>query len=276
MSVLSQEGFKVGLTEWECGPESFISCHCDTIEKSADEVFVYHVSSALAGVILTAKEEEWVMRLLHDMCRSLPMSEREALVAQILDSLARATGDGNGLPRARVLLDLMDYLDENRAVHLEGFTRFRLKAYQKQIEQSVEDQLIEWRVRQEQEDFIELLRYFMASQDSYIDTLEVIVNRTGIFRLLDEGHNVVDNKYLETFVADLVQGSIDYGDLLISTLITLAPKQLVCHCEERLPVVETLLDVFAERMSICRGCEVCGLQHNVLPKGSLPIRPKRC
>jgi putative sporulation protein YtxC len=167
----------------------------------------------------------------------------------------------------------MDYLDVNHNVNLEGFVRFRLKDYLKQIDYAVDDAVAEYDAEQEQHEFIELLRYFMASQDSRIDTIEVVLSKNGLFRLLDDSQNTIDNHYLEGFVADLAQGAVDYGDLLISALITLAPKKLRCHCDRSLPVLETLKGVFAERMTICEGCEICGRTKGSL-KGSVPARPR--
>lgn len=271
ISIVSQEGLAVDFSVWETGNQTYLSCRCDTADESAEEVFVYYVASALTGVILNDIEEERVKRRLRRTYKSLPPAEREAMAERILTALARAYNDGDGVPRARVLLDVMDYLDEHRAIHLEGFVRFRLQDYRKQIDQAVDDAVTAWNEKLEQQEFIELLRFFMASQDSHIDSVEVIVGRNGLFRLLDDGHNDIDNDYLEGFVADLVQGAVDYGDLLISTLITLAPRRLRCHCADHLPVLDTLREVFDDRMVICRGCEVCGLRQEVSPKG-----PKGC
>ena len=54
---------------------------------------------------------------------------------------------------------------------------------------------------------------------------------------------------------------INYEDLLISALITIAPKTVMLHFASAAgkanTVVETIKSVFAGRVTVCRGCKLC-------------------
>ena len=80
---------------------------------------------------------------------------------------------------------------------------------------------------------MELLQYFMDSQEPKIDQVEVVLDLKGCFRLLDENQNVIDNHYLAGFVDGLLPGAVDVDDLLISALVTLAPSHVRCHTRRR-------------------------------------------
>jgi len=70
----------------------------------------------------------------------------------------------------------------------------------------------------------------------------------------------IENQTLEEFVVEMVDTEINYDDLLISALITIAPKHLTLHgSEETLAQenIETVRHVFLERVSTCTGCSIC-------------------
>ena len=70
----------------------------------------------------------------------------------------------------------------------------------------------------------------------------------------------LENEYLNGFSVDLMTNSINYDDLLISALITLAPKEVTIHTKEQDEFKETLKtieNIFGERLRYCPGCKIC-------------------
>lgn len=269
MFALCQEGLAVRIDEWKTGTQTFVSCRCADIDDWTHEVFIYYAARALTGAILSQIEIDWIPRQLRQLHRDLGPKNLEGAVDRIRSLLTQASGTDWDLPHSQVLLEVMDYLEENASIHLEGFRRFRLKAYHRHIQEEIGKALAEWNAEQEQQEFLELLRYFMAVQESRLDQVDVVLRRNGSFLLLDETHNVIDDEYLEGFVADLSQGSVDHGDLLVSALLTLAPRHIRCHYEIELPVLNTLKGVFTDGITFCDGCDNCG-NRNRHRKRSLP------
>jgi putative sporulation protein YtxC len=261
---LRHQGINVEVRSWQQGTDSYVSCRSETDNEATQEVFRYHIANAMTGVIQNQVETYWIRRMLRRQ-RNMTRADKEQLAAHVSASLQQAKADGEGLPRHRILLKLMIYLDLHHAIHLEGFFHFRLKDYQKQIEAAITESIQWLNVQRERQEFMDILRYYMITQEPQIEFVEVYLRKNGLFRLLDEGRGVIENDYLESFVSDVVEGQIDYGDLLMSTMITLAPAHIRCHYESPLPVIEIMKGVFAERITFCQGCSSCNFQHTMPP-----------
>jgi putative sporulation protein YtxC len=255
--IVSHEGLQVIFTKVENDKYHQILCECKAHDKSAEEVFLYYVASALTGVVLTTFEAAEALRRLKQKLKAVSSEEREKMIDQILHTLRHNYQKRQHAPRTHVILDLLNYLTMYRTINLEGFIRFRLKDYQEQIAAVVSEAIAEYQARLEHQELVELLQYFMDAQEPKIDQVEVVLDLGGYFRLLDENQNVIDNHYLAGFVDDLLPGTVDTDDLLISALVTLAPVHVRCHCKETAPVLETLQAVFTDRFSLCQGCSIC-------------------
>jgi hypothetical protein len=55
----------------------------------------------------------------------------------------------------------------------------------------------------------------------------------------------------------MVDNDVNYDDLLISALITIAPARIVLHFQDERNVIGTIQDVFIERVALCQGCSLC-------------------
>lgn len=54
--------------------------------------------------------------------------------------------------------------------------------------------------------------------------------------------------------------NLNYEDLVVSALITIAPRNIMVHTSDRLSdkeVLETIKSVFEGRVVVCEGCELC-------------------
>ena len=62
---------------------------------------------------------------------------------------------------------------------------------------------------------------------------------------------------------EITEGEINYDDLLVSSLITLAPRKVVIHSIGHFrnkELMETIKNVFYGRVIICQGCDVCSVR----------------
>jgi len=77
----------------------------------------------------------------------------------------------------------------------------------------------------EYEEFVKLLKYFVDTQPSKYQEIHVSKTNKG-YKVLDENNKaVVMSDYLENFEDD----SVKLDDILVSILITNAPKKIVLH-----------------------------------------------
>lgn len=95
----------------------------------------------------------------------------------------------------------------------------------KEHKKKMEEELI---IQREYDEFIKLLKYFLDIQEPKIKEVYVTALDNGSYELKDVDDNKIYNEY---FMEDIISsyGSVNYDDLLMSTLITLAPRKIIIN-----------------------------------------------
>ncbi|HLS88223.1 MAG TPA: putative sporulation protein YtxC [Sphingobacteriaceae bacterium] len=228
------------------------------------------VVDALAEFFVLHWEGSMVRRLVEDARDDLSPREAAAVARTALDFLTVAPPSGRRLQslgrRAFIAQRLQDFLAENDQIHLEGFVTFRLKEYMVWLEEAVQRALDDFLLDREYREFIKVLKVFVDHQEARVGLVHVIRGPGGRgFALAHEDGEILSQDALAEMVADVAQGEIHYGDLLISALISIAPQRLLLHKPHAyLPAetVETIKGIFAGRVSTCRGCRTCRGHHS--------------
>ncbi len=115
-------------------------------------------------------------------------------------------------------------------------------------------------IEREYREFVQLLKYFVDIQESKIESVHVLIKGGGVFKLYDGNMRPVRSDYLEGYIIDLADNEINYEDLLISALITIAPKEITLHYKNNngmIATLDTIKKVFAGRIKECKGCKLC-------------------
>lgn len=140
-------------------------------------------------------------------------------------------------------------LSERGEVMLEALLRFRLKELRYQWECYMERAFNKILVEREYIEFVKLLKYFVDIQSPRIDEIHIHINSSGYHIFDKEGHEV-EGEVTE----EVIEGVGDYmseEDVLLSTLITLAPIRIVVFGAEsatRPEIIDTINRVFGERV----------------------------
>ena len=271
------EGLNIHLQERSCGKMHFLDLVTVDGDTSASAALTKkvrgQVATALSEVILDHLEEEIARRIVREGYNHFPRDEYEALLASVTEEL-HSEGKGYGLVdrssrRLFVAQHLKEYLETHDQVNLEGFVRFRLKEYTSEIEEAVDRAVDGYMMEKEYGEFIRLLRYFVETQAPQADEVNVIVSADGQFWLADAQGQRVKSSHLDELVIEMVDGDIEYEDVLMSNLITMAPSSVVIHQPEGVEVpgtyIETIKSVFGDRVRTCYGCQLCG--HSARKKG---------
>jgi putative sporulation protein YtxC len=161
--------------------------------------------------------------------------------------------------KGRVLRLILDYLGAQQEINLDGFITFRLQEYREQLGDAIGRAVDDFLMEKEYVEFINLLRYFVDSQEPKLKLVHAIILPKGGFRLMDDKGATVTREYLaESFVE--VEAEVNSEDLLVSALITIAPGRVILHCStelDRLEALDTIRSVFEGRITTCRGCRIC-------------------
>jgi putative sporulation protein YtxC len=223
------------------------------------------VSNVLGDYIIYQYEEKLIGRIINNnYCyfNSIERSEILKLALKIIRNEEKSFL--NSLFRLRrrniIVRKLIEYFECSDNLIIEGFVNFRLKEYIKDLEEIVDRAVDDFLMEREYKEFIRLLKYFVDIQVPKYDTNHVIADYDGKYALLDEKKNEITGECIHEFINEISDGEINYDDLLVSSLITFAPKKIVIHCKGQLKnkeLLETIKSVFSGKVVLCSGCEMC-------------------
>lgn len=267
---LQEEGVTIRVGQTTRGRYAFLDCALIPAAGTplrAEALVRHGVANALSDVIV----EKWEKRLIRKIIRAtyhyFSPDEQEIILHYSDRNLAGAAEEpGQDRPyrtarKCEILHRLRDYLDGADQLVVEGFLAFRLRDYVEEVEDAVDRAVDDFLMEREYREFVRLLKYFVDLQEPRIAHVHVLIKGGGTFRLMDEEGSAIRSEYLEEFVADMVESEVNYEDLLISALITLAPRHVTVHREPSAPceeVVETIQAVFTERVTLCASpCGFC-------------------
>ena len=149
--------------------------------------------------------------------------------------------------------NILDYLKGNSTINIKGFTNFRLTAYKKMLSELIQKVIEDYKVQEEYKEFISMLKYFVDTQKNRCKKLHVVFEENGEYTLLNENNFDITDKCFEEFLETKEQHSLNNEDVLISSLITLAPKKLFLHFESEnynKKIVNTISQIFEKKVYI--------------------------
>jgi putative sporulation protein YtxC len=86
------------------------------------------------------------------------------------------------------------------------------------------------------------------------------MNSDGKYYIYDHNNRLISDEYLEELANEMTDKEIGYDDLLISSLITLAPNRIIIHPSHNITkkeIINTIEKVFSGKVEICSGCKIC-------------------
>lgn len=265
---IGREGFRIAIDETNKGHFTFLGCNIAEGELSfrnyerVKNMLKACVARSLAETIIAREEKNLIRKIINQDYDYFSEQERGTIFAsalKILDDDSLFSDFGYTARRDRVLTRLQEYLAIHQELVLDGFIAFRLKDYRNRLSGIVAKAVDEYMLDLEYREFIRVLRYFVDVQETQVDEVHVVVSDDDVFRIRDANGNNIDNQYLETFTARSGD-EINYEDLLISALITIAPQTIMLHLAAASPVssiFQTIQGVFAGRVILCHGCDIC-------------------
>lgn len=265
---LQEEGVRVRIGQSHRGEFAFLDCEVD--EEAAarstrmDALVRHYVASALSDVIVERWESDLIRKIIRGSYSYFSRDEQD-LIADYTGRTLRGTGGdsrhGYKVNRkSQILHRLRDYFDTADELVVEGFVTFRLRDYLEELEDAVDRAVDEFLMEREYREFIRLLKYFVEIQEPRIEHVHVLLRPGGSFKLVDDDGGAIKSESLEEFVVEMVESEVNYEDLLISALITLAPRRLTVHVSDRTgdrEPLETIMGVFGDRAVLCEGCSSC-------------------
>jgi len=216
-----------------------------------------YAAHVLAEYLIEEREQHLLKQLVDKDCKSFSQEEQTRILF-----LARKLLHGEGLlhlGRYGKLRDrLREFLESHRHINPEGFLRFRWPHYIEDLRHVVARAVDEFVAEKEYLEFVRLLRYFVEIQEPKLPLVHVTTDAHGFCQVYDATHRQLYHEYLGSFDEedDL---EVSYEDLVISALITMAPRHIILHHHDcsREGMYNAIRHVFDSRATDCHSCELC-------------------
>jgi len=222
------------------------------------------VAEAAGRFIIEQFEAQEIAKIVRSGYSFFTHEERHDLIRTIRSILEGSSEDIAGslfLIRRKSIITkrLLEYFESKDRLYVDGFVPFRLKDYLSELEDFVDRSADDFLMQKEYNEFLGLLKYFVSMQEPKLAKVNVVACDDGRYLLLDERGDELSDKELAEIEKDIKQGQMSPEDLLISSLITLAPSAITVHNSTvgRAELLDTLKHIFSGRTSFCGGCDLC-------------------
>ncbi|WP_427339743.1 sporulation protein YtxC [Caloranaerobacter sp. DY30410] len=244
----------------------FIKNGKDIKYKNIKNIFNYYIAEAITDIVINIYQEKIIDRLIYEKYYYLSLEDKKIIKSRVGDYLNRneyVLQEGI-MPqiskKAKILKIVMDFLDENDKLIIDGLINFRLKFFTELVDEALEKNVEDFFVEKEYREFIRVLQYFVELQESKVDLVNIIFKSDGTYQLFDKKMNLIDNDIFQELAEEISESEMNYDDLLISSLITIAPKKIIIHIEKSIQdreIIKVIKNVFQNKVSVCPGCRLC-------------------
>jgi len=275
LESIKKEDINITHEEYTAGDTFFIRCGiregfmAKLMEPKSYEDLKYSLSEILCDVIINNYESKLLKKIIKEYYLYLTEYERNQVYEAAIKALSIENGYKEGFygqtRRTRIIRNILNYLNAENMIIIDGFVNFRLNDYIKDLSEIVEKVVEDYITEREYNEFIKLLRYFVEIQDCKINTVNIVPAENGGYHLTDCKKNPINCECFEELKAEIGDSDISYDDLLISTLITIAPNKIIIHNTESFKnreLFKTINNVFYDRMELCKGCDICSMIKN--------------
>lgn len=269
LEFLIADGIDVKFETRRSGFFNFLFCQLDYGETSYSLSEQRHLSrqciaNALTDILVDDWQQLTLLRVLSRRFNCFSEDEKQRIVQLATAKLAqRDAGPNRTLfktaRKSRIREALSAYLQEQNNINLDGFLNFRLRHYWEELEDVLYLSIDQYLNEKEYQEFIQLLQYFVGILEPKHDMVHVVLTSNDGFVLFDERGHVLQADVL-TNELKVKGGYADQDDLLISALLSAAPNRLVLHVgtfQNKPKLIDTLQQIFAARVLLCRTCDYC-------------------
>ena len=263
--LLKKKNITIGLVESGEGDSHLIKIMCDEEcynEKVKRMIYLY-ISNILYNIVIEKYRKKELFNFLTETYFFLKQDEIievEDMIMKVLRSEENLKDDKMIYCISKInsiIEKVKTCLEENEEINIKGFITFRMKELREDIEEIIDKVVEEYMVEKE---FVKLLKYFVDIQESKIDKINIYIHEGGGYILKDGYGNDVFSDFMKELSECRIDTEAKIEDIIISGLITNAPKQIIIHHKENCintEFIETIVNVFGDRVFYCAGCANC-------------------
>lgn len=264
--VLKNKGIIIGVSESISYGTHFVKIYygnSDFDEKKRDTIILY-ISNIIYNIIIDTYRERELLHYMNEnyfFLKHEEILEVDLKIKDILKGEKKISSDKDfySLNKINLIVEsIKDFLIENQYMNIEGFITFRMKPLLKEIEAIIDNAVEDYMIEKEYNEFIKLLKYFVEIQECKIEEINIIVKKDGSYEIRDNKGYDIYKEFLKDIKDMTEEGIINIEDLIISGLITNAPKRLKIYNEEfslNREFIKTIKSVFEDKVEFYKSYE---------------------
>ncbi|WP_195953278.1 putative sporulation protein YtxC [Clostridium saudiense] len=266
--ILKKKNITIGLVESGEGSSHLIKVMCNEEcynEKIKRMIYLY-ISNILYNIVIEKYREKELFNFLTEtyfFLKQEEILEVEEMIMKVLRSEENLKDEKMIFCISKInsiIEKIKTCLEENEEINIKGFITFRMKELREDIEEIIDKVVEEYMVEKEYKEFVKLLKYFVDIQESKIEKINIYIHEGGGYELKDGYGNDIFNEFMKELSQCKIDTEAKIEDIIISGLITNAPKQVIIHHKENClnaEFIETIVNVFGDRVFYCTGCTNC-------------------
>ncbi len=236
------------------------------IKNKSVKDFYNRITNLILELILNIYSEDIINKYINTNLKEFKPAERKE-IGEISKKLL-LDKDNFIIEKQYINNQIRKFICDKPFISIDGFITFRLKDIDLFINLVVDKGIEEFTAKKEYKEFISVLKYFVNVQEPKYNLVNLVFKGNS-YTLFDEYNKVIDKNFFEDIIFQIESEEISQDDLLISTLIVLAPNNLIVHLDQHhkdSDIVKVITDVFEDRVYFCMGCEKC--KENIKIKNS--------
>ena len=266
--LLKKKNITIGLVESKEGSSHLVKIMCDEegySEKVKRMIYLY-ISNILYNIVIEKYRKKELFNFLTEtyfFLKQEEILEVEEMIMKVLRSEENLKDEKMIFCISKInsiIEKIKTCLEENEEINIKGFITFRMKELREDIEEIIDKVVEEYMVEKEYKEFVKLLKYFVDIQESKIEKINIYIHEGGGYELKDGYGNDIFNEFMKELSECKIDTEAKIEDIIISGLITNAPKQVIIHHKENClnaEFIETIVNVFGDRVFYCTGCTNC-------------------
>ena len=274
--LLKKKEILIGLVESIEGNTHIIKIICDenSYNNKVKDIINLYVSNILYRIVVDNYRKKEMFEFLTENYFFLKQTEIMEVEDEILKTLKCEDSfkDEDSiycLNRINSVIEkIRECILEKQELNINGFITFRMRKLRDDIEKIIDKIVERYMIEKEYKEFIRLLKYFVEIQECKIDTINIIIQEGNHYIVKDEEGKNLYRDFLEELTGSEDNIDVNMEDILISGLITSAPRSIVIHKKENSlnkEFLDTIENVFGNRVIYCEGCSDC-LEKKIITK----------
>ena len=195
---------------------------------------ILKIADVITEFIIECYENNIVKELVFNDYPYFTATEKEEIINKTLDLLTSGKNDFIKILvtlKRRFLIKqcVLTFLSEHSYIDIFGLTKFRLHEYKSLLSELTEKVINEFKIQNEYKEFIAMLKFFVDTQKNRVSKLHIVFEKEGSYTILNERNEDITSQCFKDFINEQQSHSLSNEDLLISSLISLAPKKVIIH-----------------------------------------------